>query len=175
MTTYFIYSITNRANGFVYIGVTVDFEARINQHLWQLRSGRHQCKHLQSDFILYGESQFEFKQIKRNKYETFLEARQAETNEIVKQIKSYNSVIVKCDLLPVTQTATEPKLCTANPRDYYVWWRDITGKMVKRRCGINKIKDLSKRAEAGSMLREEFIKALNLDQRKIEFKVVVCG
>lgn len=157
------------------MGITADFEARRKQHLWQLRSGRHDNKQMQSDFILYREPCFEFNQISRKKYPTFFEARQAESQEIFKHSKSYNTVVVGERLKPVSQNATEPKLCTANPLDYFVYWRDEHNMLVKRRCGINRIKDLSQREEAGLLLMGECAKALNLDLNKVEFKVVACG
>lgn len=172
MKTYFLYSITNLVNDFVYVGITADFEARRKQHLWQLRNGRHDNKQMQSDFILYGETCFEFNQISRKKYATFFEARQAESNEIFKHSKSYNTVVVGERLKPVSQNATEPKLCTANPLDYFVYWRDEHNMLVKRRCGINRIKDLSQREEAGILLMGECAKALRGNKIGLGFKVI---
>jgi len=56
-----VYSITNRANGKRYVGVTsIDFRVRWHQHRIDLRKGRHCNKGLQADWNKVGESSFEF-------------------------------------------------------------------------------------------------------------------
>jgi predicted GIY-YIG superfamily endonuclease len=60
MTTYFIYSITNKANGFTYIGISIDYHKRLRAHRWKLINGSHPAKEMQSDFNLYGIESWEF-------------------------------------------------------------------------------------------------------------------
>lgn len=53
-----IYRITNTVNGKVYIGSSVNVEARWCKHLSGLRSGKHKNAHLQAAFSQYGEVSF---------------------------------------------------------------------------------------------------------------------
>jgi len=55
-----IYGIKNLANGKIYVGQSVEMEKRKNLHLYYLRRGTHYNAHLQSAFLKYGESNFEF-------------------------------------------------------------------------------------------------------------------
>jgi len=49
----------------------------------------------------------------------------------------------------------EAKLSTANPKDWFIYWRDKNGRLFKKRCGINKIKLIPERRQfARQMLRE---------------------
>lgn len=56
-----VYSITNTANGKVYVGsCALHIPARWNQHRCLLRKGTHTNKHLQTSWLKYGESSFCF-------------------------------------------------------------------------------------------------------------------
>jgi len=55
-----IYTITNRENGKVYIGSTVSFEVRWDNHRNELQRGTHSNPHLQSSWNKHGENAFEF-------------------------------------------------------------------------------------------------------------------
>lgn len=55
-----IYIITNRENGKVYIGSTIDFERRWYEHRKSLNTNEHCNPHLQSAWNKYGEDAFEF-------------------------------------------------------------------------------------------------------------------
>jgi integrase len=44
------------------------------------------------------------------------------------------------------------KLSTANPKDWFVYWRDENGRMFKIRLGINRIKSTQQRREFGRQL-----------------------
>lgn len=54
-----IYSLMCKVNGVAYIGSTKGKPSkRLREHRCLLRSGKHKCEGLQSDWALYGESQF---------------------------------------------------------------------------------------------------------------------
>lgn len=55
-----VYSITNTANGKMYVGSACRFSARWSVHKGQLRSGKHHSIHLQRAWNKYGEDAFEF-------------------------------------------------------------------------------------------------------------------
>jgi group I intron endonuclease len=57
----YIYKITNLNTNKFYIGSTVDFKTRKNQHLWHLRANKHVNKYLQNSYNKHGEKVFEFK------------------------------------------------------------------------------------------------------------------
>lgn len=54
-----IYNITNKINGRVYVGQTVDFNVRYYNHIMCLLGGRH-LKSLQDDFDKYGPAAFDY-------------------------------------------------------------------------------------------------------------------
>ena len=56
-----VYEIRNLINNKVYIGSSVDLFSRRYCHLWQLRTRKHENKHLLSAFEKYGENNFEFR------------------------------------------------------------------------------------------------------------------
>lgn len=58
-----IYSIRNIQTGRIYVGQTINFEARKIGHLSALRLGKHRNKWLQADFDHFGESTFEFEML----------------------------------------------------------------------------------------------------------------
>lgn len=56
-----VYLIRNKSNGKVYVGsAAISLSFRIGQHRKALRLGKHNNKHLQSSWDLYGEGAFEF-------------------------------------------------------------------------------------------------------------------
>src|SRR5882672_5947475 len=55
-----IYKITNKINGKFYLGSAINFRKRWNLHKAQLRNNKHDNKHLQHSWNLYGENIFEF-------------------------------------------------------------------------------------------------------------------
>lgn len=61
-----IYTITNRSNGKVYIGESLDIYRRWHdEHIPQLRKNSHYNKELQKDFNEYGEDNFNFEILER--------------------------------------------------------------------------------------------------------------
>jgi len=60
MTQAGIYGIKNTANGKWYVGQTIDLNKRRGDHFTALRGGYNKNSHLQSAFVKYGESCFEF-------------------------------------------------------------------------------------------------------------------
>lgn len=55
-----IYKIQCLSNGMCYIGATADLKRRIREHKYALKSGKHENKHLQFDFKIYGIENFSF-------------------------------------------------------------------------------------------------------------------
>lgn len=55
-----IYRITNKENGKVYIGSSVDIHLRWLQHKSQLKKNKHHSRHLQNAWNKYGEDNFRF-------------------------------------------------------------------------------------------------------------------
>lgn len=55
-----VYSITNTANGKVYIGSAVSIRGRLLYHRSYLRRGKHDNKHLQRSWDRHGEASFRF-------------------------------------------------------------------------------------------------------------------
>jgi len=56
-----IYQITNSINSKIYIGSSINLKQRFNDHKKLLRHDKHPNQHLQSSWVKYGESNFEFK------------------------------------------------------------------------------------------------------------------
>lgn len=56
----FIYSITNKNNGRVYIGQTIDAKQRKKYHFDTLKNKNHHNRYLQKDYLRYGGEGFEF-------------------------------------------------------------------------------------------------------------------
>lgn len=55
-----IYSILNKSNGKIYIGLTSDPSDRFSRHKYKLNMGKHFNPHLQNAWNKYGENSFEF-------------------------------------------------------------------------------------------------------------------
>lgn len=55
-----IYSILNKSNGKIYIGLTNDAKRRFKEHRVELRGNKHHNSHLQNAWNKYGEDAFEF-------------------------------------------------------------------------------------------------------------------
>ncbi len=58
-----VYTITCTANGRVYVGSSINIEKRFAYHVWQLRSGVHENRHLLNAWNKYGEAAFVFRMI----------------------------------------------------------------------------------------------------------------
>lgn len=55
-----IYKIVNKINNHYYVGRTVNFQTRWSTHRLKLKENRHDNRHLQSAWNLYGEAAFDF-------------------------------------------------------------------------------------------------------------------
>lgn len=55
-----VYSITNKKNGKIYIGSTINYKKRKSQHLTNLKGGYHENYRLQEGYDNYGEISFKF-------------------------------------------------------------------------------------------------------------------
>ena len=60
-----VYYAKNLANGKVYVGSARKVLARMANHRWSLRKGRHINRHLQSSWIKYGPEAFEWGVLER--------------------------------------------------------------------------------------------------------------
>jgi group I intron endonuclease len=72
-----IYSITNKINGKVYYGSSVNTNKRIIQHKTNLNNNRHPNAHLQAAWLKYGKDAFEFKIEKELPIEQLLDVEQS--------------------------------------------------------------------------------------------------
>ncbi|HPN38903.1 MAG TPA: GIY-YIG nuclease family protein [Melioribacteraceae bacterium] len=55
-----IYKIENKVNGKIYIGSSLNIQARFNRHKMSLSTGIEEVKELLNDYRKYGEENFEF-------------------------------------------------------------------------------------------------------------------
>lgn len=55
-----IYKITNKINGKIYVGQSIDIQRRFWQHKNELNKGTHHSEHLQNSWNKYGEQAFSF-------------------------------------------------------------------------------------------------------------------
>lgn len=111
----YIYQIKNKINGKLYIGQTVNFQARKLRHLSSLRNEKHDNPHLQKAFLKYGEEAFEFSIIHEeecnqdrlneleeyyiSKYETYLNGYNC--NRGGQQHNGFESKLVKEDIFKI--------------------------------------------------------------------------
>lgn len=98
-----IYTITNTATGRIYIGETLQYDTRKQQHISRLRGGYHGNKYLQEDYFKYGEESFEFsilREVEKNKSTLLLE----EAKEIRRHIEA------KLDMYNLTLTIQQLRL-----------------------------------------------------------------
>lgn len=80
-----IYKITNKVNGKVYIGQTINFRKRSKEHFSTLRKNIHRNSYLQHSYNKYGEAAFQINIIKVCSHE--------ELDELeIHYIKKYNSL-----------------------------------------------------------------------------------
>jgi len=63
-----IYAIEHIPTNKMYVGSSIDFRVRRNQHFSDLRRNRHTNLHLQRAFAKYGESNFRFIVLEHAKY-----------------------------------------------------------------------------------------------------------
>lgn len=59
-----LYAIVNLVNGKAYVGSSHNVKARMTVHKSNLKRGKHHNSHLQSAWVKYGESSFDFREIK---------------------------------------------------------------------------------------------------------------
>lgn len=64
-----IYKITNKLNGKIYVGESVNIYLRWNEHRCRLRNNYNDSEHLQNAWNKYGEENFEFEVIEKCKIE----------------------------------------------------------------------------------------------------------
>ena len=83
-----VYQIRNLTNNKIYIGsTTTSFIYRWRQHHSKLKMGRHENAHLQSSYVKYGESSFEYTVLYVG---TSLEDIRAKEQELINSLDSYN-------------------------------------------------------------------------------------
>lgn len=111
-----IYSITNKVNGKLYIGKSVDVVKRINTHKQSLRKGSHYNEHLQRAWNKYGEDSFEFETLEFVEVEhlTYFENYYMELYKSYNYRYGYNSALPSEDLTHyVASSQTKEKLSKA--------------------------------------------------------------
>ncbi|MED2737482.1 GIY-YIG nuclease family protein [Bacillus toyonensis] len=92
-----IYQIKNKINEKKYIGQSLDIDKRLKSHLNSLSNGTHINKHLQKDYIKYGEETFEVSIIEEC-YPRDLNRKESEhcyTNDVWNPKKGYNKGALK--------------------------------------------------------------------------------
>lgn len=93
-----IYEVKNVKTGTTYIGKTMDFEARISNHLSSLRAGTHSNKNLQLDYDMFAEEDFVFNII-TEKDENLLKYYEKKIMEEKKKITTIHNIndVKNCD------------------------------------------------------------------------------
>lgn len=90
-----IYSIKCKVNNKIYIGKTQNHFVRIGMHISELLKGKHHCKLLQNDFILYGIDNFIFEILYISDTSTDLSQLEREYIFSVEPSKLYNSNLIE--------------------------------------------------------------------------------
>lgn len=87
----YIYAVYCWATKQRYIGSTVNFKTRMDNHKCLLRASKHHSQILQNAWDLYGEECFEFNLLQEYKHITILELRDLEL-EFIKEVDCINIV-----------------------------------------------------------------------------------
>lgn len=105
-----IYTITNKINGKLYLGSSIDINKRWHKHKTELRKKRHKNQHLQNSWNKYGEHNFDFiiveKCLEKNRFiieQTYLD-------EIKKEPEKYynqNYMATGCSRRKISWTQKE--------------------------------------------------------------------
>jgi hypothetical protein len=105
------------------------------------------------------------------RHKTPQEAKFEESEEICMYDKSYNKRIITPEVVVLRPNRTPVKLATSNPKDYFVYWRDVDGRLLKKRGRINHISDLKEREAAGIALALKYEKELKSPTKTKELYV----
>ncbi len=124
----YIYQIKNLENGKVYIGQSIDFEKRKNQHLQRLKVGKHHNKELQKDFDAYIDNGFNFKVIESA--ETKEELDQLEASYINKTKTFENGYNIRDGLI-----GGKDQLNVDLPKDLMERFRELSGSKFQWKRG----------------------------------------
>ena len=91
MRTGVIYSIVNKINGKMYIGLTTNKDKRLSRHKRNLNNNKHRNKHLQNSWNKYGKDNFKFEILEKNISKNNLSQKEMEYIDKLNSFKSgYN-------------------------------------------------------------------------------------
>jgi group I intron endonuclease len=103
---FFVYEIRNKTSEKRYVGSTVNFKRRHEQHLWALRNDRHHSAKLQNSWNKHGADAFNFKLIaSENSEARMIELEQflLDEGQLVKKGYNINPVANNVGLLPKSE------------------------------------------------------------------------
>jgi group I intron endonuclease len=155
-----IYKIINKINNKFYIGSTVDFNKRKNEHKRYLKRNRHHSQYLQRSWNKYGEENFNFIILEECNVDILKDKEQFYLDTLT---PSYNiSKSSKCPMLGrkhSLQTLEKFKMKIGlkgkdNPMFGKKWSKELREKILKKRIG-------SKRSEETKKKMSETSKKLN--------------
>lgn len=112
-----IYTITNKANGKIYVGYSISMSRRMYQHKRSLRVREHSNPHLQSAYDCYGEDCFEFEVLEYH-----------EEMSVLPSIENYWVNMLRSNDREYGYNIA----CTSDRHEAYKWSDETRQKMMKR-------------------------------------------
>jgi group I intron endonuclease len=102
-----IYGIRNKVNNKIYVGKAKNYFSRFSMHLRDLQLRKHYCKLLQSDFDLYGKSNFQFLIIRELQTGEDIDFLEIEEISKIDSTLLYNSNLVENKVVSYNPTTGE--------------------------------------------------------------------
>lgn len=119
-----IYKITNKINGKVYIGQSMDIERRWEDHKLKLQNNSHHSQKLQENYNSYGENNFKFEIIEEINEDFKIQVQKCILyileNKYIKQYDSINNGYNIEDTLDLILKGKRPFFNSINKRAIYV-------------------------------------------------------